>query len=223
MTLSIAGRCPETGMLGGAVTSSSICVASRCLFTRSGVGAALTQNVTDPSLGGKMLNLLESGDNVKTAISKVVSEENHIQWRQLVLMDSTGNSALHTGEKVLGKHASVQGNQCAAAANLLANQSVPSAMVEAFEKSSGHLAQRLIIALDAGINAGGEEGPVFSAGVEVSHKVVWPIVDLRVDWEDEPIAKLHTIWNEYQPQLEAYLTRALNPDDAPSYGVPGDM
>ena len=223
MTLSIAGRCPETGMLGGAVTSSSICVASRCLFTRAGVGTALTQNVTDPSLGEKMLNLLESGGDVRTAVSKVVSEENHIQWRQLVLLDSTGSSALHTGEKVLGQHATVQGNQCVAAANLLANQSVPSAMVQAFEKSSGHLAQRLITALDAGINAGGEEGPVFSAGVEVSHNVVWPIVDLRVDWEDEPISKLYKIWNEYQPQLEAYLTRALNPDDAPSYGVPGDM
>ena len=223
MTLSIAGRCAETGMLGGAVTSSSVCVASRCLFTRANVGSALTQNVTDPSLGEKMLNILESGENVKTAVSKVVSEENHIQWRQLVLLDSTGSSALHTGEKVLGQHATVQGNQCVAAANLLANQSVPSAMVQAFEKSSGHLAHRLITALDAGINAGGEEGPVFSAGVEVSHNVVWPIVDLRVDWEDEPISKLYKIWNEYQPQLEAYLTRALNPDDAPSYGVPGDM
>ena len=223
MTLSIAGRCPETGMLGGAVTSSSICVASRCLFTRAGVGTALTQNVTDPSLGEKMLNLLESGGDVRTAVSKVVSEENHIQWRQLVLLDSTGSSAIHTGEKVLGQHATVQGNQCVAAANLLANQSVPSAMVQAFEKSSGHLAHRLITALDAGINAGGEEGPVFSAGVEVSHNVVWPIVDLRVDWEDEPISKLYKIWNEYQHQLEAYITRALNPDDAPSYGVPGDM
>ena len=223
MTLSIAGRCAETGMIGGAVTSSSICVASRCLFTRAGVGTALTQNVTDPSLGEKMLNLLESGGDVKTAVSKVVSDENNIQWRQLVLMDSTGSTALHTGEKVLGQHATVQGNQCAAAANLLANQNVPSAMVEAFEKSSGHLAHRLITALDAGINAGGEEGPVFSAGVEVSHNVMWPIVDLRVDWEDEPISKLNKIWNEYQPQLEAYLMRALNPDDAPSYGVPGDM
>ena len=223
MTLSIAGRCPETGMLGGAVTSSSICVASRCLFTRAGVGTALTQNVTDPSLGEKMLNLLESGGDVKNAVSKVVSEENYVQWRQLVLLDSTGSSALHTGEKVLGQHATVQGNQCVAAANLLANQIVPSAMVQSFEKSSGHLAHRLITALDAGINAGGEEGPVFSAGVEVSHNVVWPIVDLRVDWEDEPISKLFKIWNEYQPQLEAYLTRALNPDDAPSYGVPGDM
>ena len=67
MTLSIAGRCLETGMLGGAVTSSSICVASRCLFTRADVGAALTQNVTDPSLGDKMLNLLESGTDVSSA------------------------------------------------------------------------------------------------------------------------------------------------------------
>ena len=215
MTLSIAGRCPETHMLGGAVTSSSICVASRCLFTRAGVGAALTQNVTDPSLGAKMLNLLESGADANTAVSQVVSEANHIQWRQLVLLDSMGRSALHTGEKVLGLHATVQGN--------LANQSVPSAMVEAFEKSSGHLAHRLITALEAGINAGGEEGPVFSAGVQVAHKVSWPIVDLRIDWDDEPISRLYTIWNEYQPQLEAYLTRALNPDDAPSYGVPGDM
>ncbi len=223
MTLSIAGRCAETGMLGGAVTSSSICVASRCLFTRAGVGTALTQNVTDPSLGDKMLNLLESGSDVKTTLSKVVSEANHIEWRQLVLLDSMGSSALHTGKKVLGLHSTVQGNQCAAAANLLSNHNVPSAMVDAFEKSSGHLAHRLITALEAGIKAGGEEGSVFSAGVEVSHKVVWPIVNLRVDWEDEPISKLQKIWNEYQPQLEAYLTRALNPDDAPSYGVPGDM
>ena len=109
MTLSIAGRCPETHMLGGAVTSSSICVASRCLFTRAGVGTALTQNVTDPSLGAKMLNLLESGADAKTAVAEIVAEANQIQWRQLVLLDSMGRSALHTGENVLGRHATVQG------------------------------------------------------------------------------------------------------------------
>jgi len=223
MTLSIAGRCLETGMLGGAVTSSSICVASRCLFTRAGVGAALTQNVTDPSLGDKMLNLLESGLDVKKTLNQVVSEANHIEWRQLILLDSMGSSALYTGKKVLGLHSTEKGNQCVAAANLLSNQSVPSAMVEAFEKSSGHLAERLITALEAGVSNGGEEGPVFSAGVEVAYEVSWPIVDLRVDWAHEPITKLHSIWNEYQPQLKAYLTRALNPDDAPTYGVPGDM
>ena len=84
MTLSIVGRCPETGMLGGSITSSSICVASRCLFTRSGVGAALSQNVTDPRLGIRMLDLLESGAEVNTAVSKVVAEANYMAWRQTV-------------------------------------------------------------------------------------------------------------------------------------------
>ena len=223
MTLSLAGRCAETGMLGAAVTSSSICVASRCLFTRAGVGAGLTQNVTDPSLGVRMLDLLESGADANTAISQVVAEANHIEWRQLVLLDSSGSFALHTGEKVLGRHATAEGNQCAAAANLLANEEVPQTMVTAFEQSSGHLAQRLITALEAGIAAGGEEGPVRSAGVQVVHKVSWPVVDLRVDWDENPLPKLRTIWNEYQPQLEPYVTRALNPEAAPSYGVPGDL
>ena len=223
MTLSLAGRCAETGMLGAAVTSSSICVASRCLFTRAGVGAGLTQNVTDPSLGVRMLDLLEAGADADTAISQVVAEANHIEWRQLVLLDSSGSFALHTGEKVLGRHATAEGKQCVAAANLLANEEVPQTMVTAFEQSSGHLAQRLITALEAGIAAGGEEGPVRSAGVQVVHKVSWPVVDLRVDWDENPLPKLRTIWNEYQPQLEPYVTRALNPEAAPSYGVPGDM
>jgi uncharacterized Ntn-hydrolase superfamily protein len=223
MTLSLAGRCAETGMLGAAVTSSSICVASRCLFTRAGVGAGLTQNVTDPSLGVQMLDLLEAGADADTAISQVVAEANHIEWRQLVLLDSSGSFALHTGEKVLGRHATAEGKQCVAAANLLANEEVPQTMVTAFEQSSGHLAQRLITALEAGIAAGGEEGPVRSAGVQVVHKVSWPVVDLRVDWDENPLPKLRTIWNEYQPQLEPYVTRALNPEAAPSYGVPGDL
>ena len=223
MTLSLAGRCAETGMLGAAVTSSSICVASRCLFTRAGVGAGLTQNVTDPSLGVQMLDLLEAGADADTAISQVVAEANHIEWRQLVLLDSSGSSALHTGVKVLGRHATVEGKQCVAAANLLDNENVPPAMVTAFEQSYGHLAHRLITALEAGITEGGEEGPVRSAGVKVVHAVSWPIVDLRVDWDDEPISKLRTIWKEYLPQIEPYLTRALNPEAAPSYGVPGDL
>ena len=223
MTLSLAGRCAETGMLGAAVTSSSICVASRCLFTRAGVGAGLTQNVTDPSLGVQMLDLLEAGADANTAISQVVAEANHIEWRQLVLLDSSGSFALHTGEKVLGRHATAEGKQCVAAANLLDNENVPRAMVTAFEQSYGHLAHRLITTLEAGITEGGEEGPVRSAGVKVVHAVSWPIVDLRVDWDDEPISKLRTIWKEYLPQIEPYLTRALNPEAAPSYGVPGDL
>jgi len=168
---------------------------------------------------------LEKGANsngtfgANEAVAQVVAEADHIGWRQLVLLDSAGNSAIHTGEKALGIHASAQGTQCAAAANLLANEQVPQAMVTAFEQSSGHLAQRLITALEAGISAGGEEGPVRSAGVQVADQATWPVVD----WDENPISKLQTIWNEYEPQMADYVTRAFNPEAAPSYGVPGDL
>ena len=87
-----------------------------------------------------------------------------------------------------------------------------------------HLAERLLIALRAGIDAGGEEGPVHSAGLKVAHQHSWPLVDLRVDWEDEgAIDKLRSLWSLYQPEMIDYLNRAINPTVAPSYGVAGDL
>ena len=73
MTFSIAGYCKKTGMVGVAITTSSICVASRCPWVRAGVGAAATQNVTDPSLGNLMLDYLEEGLSVQQAIDKIVN------------------------------------------------------------------------------------------------------------------------------------------------------
>jgi uncharacterized Ntn-hydrolase superfamily protein len=95
--------------------------------------------------------------------------------------------------------------------------------VAAFLASQGHLGDRLLIAMRAALQAGGEAGPVHSAGLQMVDKVSWPVADLRVDWtEGCPITELSTIWDVYKPQLEAYVTRALTPDMAPSYGVPGD-
>ena len=66
-------------------------------------------------------------------------------------------------------------------------------------------------------------GPVHSAAVKVVDDYPWPIVDLRVDWADEnPIAELSKLWEDYEPQMQAYVTRAIDPREAPSYGVPGD-
>ena len=78
-------------------------------------------------------------------------------------------------------------------------------------------------ALESGIVAGGEKGPVKSAGLLVVDKQIWPLVDLRVDWsEDDPVAGLRDLWERYQPQMRDYVTRALDPRSAPAYGVPGD-
>ena len=80
-----------------------------------------------------------------------------------------------------------------------------------------------LAAMQAAMAAGGEAGPVHSAAMKIAGDVSWPIVDLRVDWADEaPIDKLEALWHAYKPQMQDYLTRALNPTAAPSYGVPGD-
>lgn len=222
MTFSIAARCEQTGAFGVAISSSSPCVASRCAFTRAGVGAALSQNITDPRLGPQMLDLLANGRSSLEALAGTVAGTEHATWRQLLLIGKNGAPVIHTGGEALGICGQSLGEHCAAAGNLLANDTVPAAMVQAFEQASGALADRLLIALQAAVAAGGEAGPVHSMGLQVAHEVNWPVVDLRVDWSDDPMADMQRLWTEYAPQQEAYVTRALNPAQSPSYGVPGD-
>ncbi len=111
-----------------------------------------------------------------------------------------------------------------AAGNLLANDGVPAAMVAAFEAAPGELGDRLIAALAAAVAAGGEAGPVHSAGLLIVDRQSWPFAELRIDWLDEacPVAAVAKAWEVYKPQAADYVTRALNPVAAPSYGVPGD-
>ncbi len=81
---------------------------------------------------------------------------------------------------------------------------------------------RVLGALIAGVEAGGEAGPLHSAGLLLGGEPSWPLAELRIDWDDDPIAKMRTGWEVYAPQIDDYVTRALDPDAAPSYGVPGD-
>ena len=225
MTFSISGFCQKTGMVGVAITTSSICVASRCPWVRADVGVAVTQNVTDPSLGNLMLDYLEQGLSVQQSIDKIVKGRKFIDYRQLALMDSKGNSASYTGSKTLGTNAISQGGGCIAAGNLLSSVEVVRAMSDSFSSNGNlHLAERLLVALQAGVNAGGEQGPVHSAGLMVAHQHPWPLVDLRVDWVDDgPITELMNLWRAYEPQIMDYNSRAIDPSQAPSYGVPGDL
>ena len=81
-----------------------------------------------------------------------------------------------------------------------------------------------MLALKAGLDVGGEEGSVHSAGIKVAHEHPWPLVDLRVDWADEdPINQLIDLWRDYEGQMIDYNTRAIDPRSAPSYGVAGDL
>ncbi|MBV9054306.1 MAG: DUF1028 domain-containing protein [Hyphomicrobiales bacterium] len=225
MTFSILGHCPRGGMLGMAVSSSSPAVAARCAYARAHAGVVATQNITDPTLGPKGLTLMEAGLDAERALERLKEEAPHIEYRQLVLLDRGGKTAGFSGTKTLGTHALALAHNAAAAGNLLADAEVPFRMLARFEETEAlDLGDRLIEAMLAGVRAGGEAGPVHSAGLVMVRDVPWPIADLRVDWHDtDPIGALATLWKRYKPQMNDYVTRALNPEKAPSYRVPGDI
>ena len=224
MTFSIVGRSSRSGSFGVAITTSSICVGARCPHARAGAGAVATQNITDPGLGPLLLDELEAGFEAEEALEHITSRRANLDYRQLTVIDSQGRTACFTGANILGVNAESAGENCFAAGNLLADTGVPAAMTEAFAlNEEHHLAERLLRSLEAGLKAGGEEGTVHSAALLVVHQHPFPLVDLRVDWHDEdPVGQLRGLWTAYEPQMIDYLNRAVDPAQAPSYGVPGD-
>ena len=223
MTFSLVARCAETGMFGLAISSSSPAVAARCSFARAGVGAVASQNVTDPTLGPLALDLMEGGLSAPETIAQIQSKGKFIEYRQVLAIDAKGRTAIHSGPNSLGIWTQAEGADVASGGNLLANDGVPAAIVEGYLQSKGHIGDRLIAALQAGLAAGGEAGPVHSAGMKIVDRVPWPVADLRCDWsEDCPVEVIATAWDIYKPQLDAYIQRAIDPREAPSYGVPGD-
>lgn len=224
MTFSLVARCAKTGMFGIAIASSSPAVAARCSHARAGVGALASQNVTDPRLGPLCLDLMERGLGAVEAIDEMRRVGEHLEYRQVLAVDRAGGTAIHSGANALGIWAEARARDVASGGNLLADDRVPQAIVDAYLAAKGHVGDRLITALRAGFAAGGEAGPIHSAGLKIVAEVAWPVADLRCDWSDEgcPIESVARAWEVYRPQLKAYVQRALDPREAPSYGVPGN-
>jgi uncharacterized Ntn-hydrolase superfamily protein len=210
-------------MFGVAISSSSPAVAARCSYARAGIGAVASQNVTDPTLGPLTLDLLEQGKTAIEAMAEVRKRGKFIDYRQVLAVDKHGQAAIHSGRNALGIWTEASAEDVASGGNLLANENVPQAIVDGFLNANGHIGDRLIAAMRAGLAVGGEAGPTRSAGLKIVDKVSWPVADLRCDWtENCPIEQIATAWDVYKPQLDAYIQRALDPRAAPSYGVPGD-
>ncbi len=216
MTFSVVGMCRQTGMFGAAVTTSSIGVGSRCPFAQAGVGAVLTQHRTDPRLGPRGLELLAAGLSASQVMATLVQDNPTIGWRQLAIIDTQGETAYYHGDRISSIHAAAQGNAVCAIGNILRSEDVPQAMVEAFgQDPKAHLAERLLRALGAGLEAGGELKQVKSAALLIVHEQPFPLVDLRVELDPQPLAALRFLWELYRPQLELYVRRAIDPDSVP--------
>jgi len=224
MTFSLVARDPATGAFGIVICSSSPAVASRCAHVRATVGVVASQNITNPALGPRVLDSLAGGTDADTAIKAALAQEQFPAYRQLTVVDRNGNTSVHSGTESLGVHTSTQGNQAAAAGNLLKDEGVITALLAGYANSgSAAFEERLLDGLRAAMAAGGEAGPVHSAGIAVVEDVSWPVTDLRVDYADDPVADLIELWRVWKPQKEDYRVRGIDPTRAPSYGVPGDL
>ena len=205
-TFSILGYDPETGMVGGAVQSRVFSVGNGVLWGEANIGMIATQAYVDVSYGPKGLELLKKGlspaQTVKTLL-KNDPDPHPESWpknaRQFSVMDAEGNVSTHTGKKAsfwaghkYGKNSSAQGN-------ILASEAVVSDMVKAFENTKGHLSMRLLKALEAGQNAGGDTRGMQSAAILIVKKDggVWlnndVVLRLQVDDNPEPIKELRRL------------------------------
>ena len=217
-TFSLVGRCARTGMMGISITTSSITVGSRCPYVKPLVGAISTQSLTDPRLGPFALRLMETGYSAARALHELEASDPHIERRQLGLVDGDGNSAARTGALNHEWSGHITNRNYVAMGNGLAGEQVVQAMAKAFEESEPeNLEERLMRAVEAGQEAGGEardSSPQHSAALLVYGSLSYPRVDLRVDEHPTPLVELRRILEIYKPQIEYFSLRASDPEGA---------
>ncbi len=214
MTFSIAAIDRETGMIGVATTTSDLAIGARVPWVATGIGAVLTQHTTDPRLGPRGLDLLATGCSASQAVDALVASAVEPHARQLAVVDAAGRSAVWDGDYVDQSRAYARaGEGYAVVGNVLASPEVGAAVERAFLASAGaDLSDRLIGALVAGAEAGGEGVPLVSAALTVHRDLPTPYEDLRVDASSDPLADLASLHARFGPRRDEYVSRAIDPD-----------
>ena len=205
-TFSILGYDPASGEIGGAVQSRVFSVGNGVLWAEAGVGAAATQAIVDVSYGPQALNLLRLGyppEKIVKLIHDADTDPDPARWskqgRQFAVMNTKGEYAAFTGPKATEWAGNKGGKFCTAQGNILAGEAVVAGMVEAFEKTTGHLSLRLLAALEAGQKAGGDKRGMQSAALLIVKKDggVWlhndVVLRLQVDDNPQPIVELRRL------------------------------
>lgn len=212
-TFTIAARDPDTGDFGICMATRSLAVGRLCPYLTPNLGAVVTQATTDPRLGPLGIKLLELGYSAPKVLQELVASDPGIAYRQLAVIDMDGHVAAYTGTSNhpwAGHHV---GDQYVAMGNVLVGEQTVKAMVAAYESSAGEtLAERLLRAIEAGRDAGGQHGGQRSAALLVSGPLPFPEIDLRVDLHREPVAELRRVYDAYRPLIPYFRERLRNPD-----------
>ncbi len=198
-TFSIVGRDPENGDLGVAVQSKFFAVGSVVPWAKAGVGAIATQAWGNTTYGPKGLEMLESGLTAQQALDRLIADDNGRSQRQVGIIDAKGNPANYTGDECLEWAGGVKGENHTAQGNILVSGEVVKAIGEAFEETEGELAEKLMAALIAGQETGGDRRGQQSAALLVVREGGGysgfndRYIDLRVDDHKRPIEELHRL------------------------------
>jgi uncharacterized Ntn-hydrolase superfamily protein len=196
MTYSIVARDAETGELGVAVQSRAFNTGAVVPWGTPGVGVVATQSFTEPAYGARGLELLRAGKRPEEALAELVAADDDPEHRQVAILDAHGRVAVHVGEGCIPAAGFAAGDAFSAQANMVASERVWEAMAEAFEASSGRLAERLLDALDAAEAAGGDWRGRQAGGILVvaAEGEPWEReVDLRVDDHPDPLGELRRL------------------------------
>jgi uncharacterized Ntn-hydrolase superfamily protein len=212
-TFSLVGRCERTGMLGIGIATHAYAVGSRCVFVRSNLGAVATQATTDPRLGPLGLNLLRLGYSASKVVSELETSDQYPDHHQIGVVDRDGNSDARTGKANKAWAGHIAGKNFVAMGNYLVSAGTVDALAESFNSTVElDLDERLLRAIEAGRDAGGQHGGQRSSALLVCHREVFPLVDLRVDAHTEPIAELRRVFELFRGLRDYFTLRVANPE-----------
>jgi len=196
MTYSIVGRDPATGELGVAVQSRAFNTGAVVPWGEPGVGVVATQSFTERSYGPLGLELMRAGKSPEEALAELVAADDRRKYRQVAFLDAKGRGAVHVGENCIPAAGYASGDGFSAQGNMVASERVWESMAEAFERSEGPLAERLLDALEAAEAAGGDWRGRQAGGILMvaGEGKPWEReVDLRVDDHPDPVAELRRL------------------------------
>ena len=217
MTYTLVARCPRSGALGIGIATYSLAVGSKCPAAATGCGAITTQAFVNPTFKALGLRLLGTGHPAQQVLEMLKGADPDIEYRQIGVVDRRGKVACHTGTNTRSWTGHYIGDGFAALGNVLKNEGVIDAMAQAFLSGPGDdLAERIMLALEAGRSAGGQLGldgplPERSASLLMHDVEEHAVLDLRVDSHPDAVCEMRRLLEEFRPYVPFYRQRWLEP------------
>lgn len=203
-TFSIVARDPESGQMGVAVQSHWFNVGAVVAWAEPGVGVVATQSLVEKAYGPRGLALMRAGVPVKTALAGLLQADENVEVRQVAMLNTAGETAVHTGSRCVKYAGHEIGDGFSVQANMMHNATVWPAMAKAYRAAGGPLAERLMVALEAAQAAGGDiRGQQSASMLIVSGEAgerPWEgiLLDLRVEDSPEPLKELRRLLTVHQ-------------------------